>query len=717
MNGHRIVISAPHRIAFAALVALLSSATCAHADALPDIPVLGHALHRLGPVGAHGWGETDVDGDGRADLVTSGDGPAALILVYGRINITVGLAQKQSLLGPPHSISALATAPSGDTRVVTVSPDRMATRYGGWPLAPIGSFQVSHATQLMRIGDIDADGTLELLCAGEGKLSAYSLPDGIPKWTMSLVVTDIVLASLDADPALELIIAGGDSAPGYVIDGATGMLDWSRPEGFGTYLAEGKFGKFFEPGFVAARDWDSLAGFTVAPYALGWSMSNVDTDGVAAGDTDADGRDEFAVGDGQWGSVRVYDAPTRQMLYEMYNQGHGMWALGMLDFDANARDEVWYSARIENDSYREDNFAAAIMNPITARPRLTIESYQQDATASLLADLDQDGDLEWVIGTSTEFANKGLLRMLDATSRNEVWRAPYELGNLWLPFQMWYRGLHAAQLDADPALELVAVGGNYGGRFRFVVIDGATRSVEGQFPALGTPWASLANNVTSSRLVQHAPGGAPELLTASYIYNVAANVKLDLYSLPFGELLWSSPTVGGPYDRSLGLDVGQLDADPSPEYLLVHTGGLSAFDAGTGQAEWTLPIATRGAIIVATQAGSRIYSFDSQDEVTVYDPATLLPVGGFSLPVPLEQLARLPGRDDVLLAISGEQLRLINLSGQMLQESGWIGGGPGVGDNLSVVSDGNGWLISIGRSFSTFQFRLELDEIFSHGFE
>ena len=224
--------------------------------------------------------------------------------------------------------------------------------------------------------------------------------------------------------------------------------------------------------------------------------------------------------------------------------------------------------------------------------------------------------------------------------------------------------------------------------------------------------------MTASRLVQHVPGGAPELLVASYVYTALANVKLDVYSLPAGDLLWSSPTVGGQYDQSLGLDVGQLDTDPSAEYLLVHTGGLTAFDAATGQTEWTLPFATQGAVIVPTQAGPRIFSFTADGEVTRIDPQNLMPDGSFSLSAPLEQLARLPGRDDWMLAVSGERLQLIDLDGHVLSESSWIGSGPGVGDNLDVVRDGSGWRISIGRSFTTFQLHLdEIDVIFAQGFE
>jgi hypothetical protein len=219
---------------------LLASTAAIGSDAPAGIPVLGHALHRLGPIGVQGWGEVDVDQDGKADLVTSGNGPASLLLVYGRPHGSSALGLKQSLILPPLAIDALATVSHGDTRVVSIGPDRVARRYGGWPLAEIGAFEVAHVTRIARIGDIDGDGELELLCAGQGTLSAYSLPSGTPEWSMKVQAADLALATLDQDPALEIIVAGGDSAPGLVIDGATRMLDWSRPEGFGTYVAIGR---------------------------------------------------------------------------------------------------------------------------------------------------------------------------------------------------------------------------------------------------------------------------------------------------------------------------------------------------------------------------------------------------------------------------------------------------------------------------------------------
>lgn len=688
-----------------------------HANAVQNIAEIGYALHRLGPVGAQGWGEVDVDGDGRVDLVTTADGPAALILVYGRAAGASQVRLKQSLIRPPDSIAALATIPDGDASVVAIGADQVATLYGGWPLAAQSSFAIQNAATLARVGDIDADGALELVCAGTDTLNAYALPSGELKWSASLTVADLALAALDGDPALELIIAQGDAAPGMVLDGATLLQEWSWPNGFGSYVASGRFGDLLEPGFLSAKEFGPVSGYWAAPYAWSWNMSNPNPDALAAGDTDADGREEFAVGDGEGGYVRIYDGPTRQMLYDFPNAGHGMWALGFLDVDGDSRAEVWYSAKIETSSNLDLNFAAAIINPITTLPRLVIDSYTHGASASKLVDLNGEGRLQWIVGTSGAFSYRGLLRVLDAATLTEEWRAPYVDANANEPFQMGFRSLQVAQLDADPVPKLIAVGGNPGYGFRFLVINGATYHVEAQVPPL---FNRIPDEMVASRLVQHVPGGNPELLVMSHANGVGyPSVQLDVYSLPAGDLLWSSPVLGGSSDRSYGLDVGQLDADPAPEYLAVHTAGLAAFDGASGLAEWALPLTVRGAIIVATEGGPTIYAYTAEGLVTVFDAETREPIHSFTLPAPLERLARLPDDNDHLLAVAGERLvALRSNDGEVLARSGWIGDAPTAGDSLDVVRDGHRWRVSTGRSFATYLHSVpDLDILLQSGFE
>lgn len=715
---HRRTFRTRSVIGIAWLVAAATSLGSLPADALQQIQEIGYSLHRLGPLGVQGWGAVDADGDGRHDLVTTADGPAALILVYGRVAGSSQLRLKQSLVRPPDSIAALATVAGGDpASVVVVGSDRVATLYGGWPLAAISSFVIEQEATRVRVADVDADGQLELVCIGANALGAYALPAGELKWSRPIAAVDLALAQLDDDPALELVLARGDSTAGIILDGATAQPEWSWPGGFGSHVAAGRFGYALEPGFVTATDFGSVSGFWAAPYASAWTMNNFDTDGVAAGDTDADGRAEFAVGDGQWGSVRIYDGANRQMLYEFANQGHGLWGLDFVDFDGDARSEVWYSSRIENSSNRDDSFAAAIMNPINALPRFVINSYWQGAGATTLADVDGDGRQEWLIGTTSNSSSRGLLRALDAATQVEEWRAPYVNGGSNQHYQMVYRSLQVAHYEGDPIPRLIAVGGsNYAG-FRFMVINGASKQVEAQIPGQYSPWGG---EIVASRLVQQVPGGNPELLVLSHSTgNRLPSIQLFAFSLPSGEMVWSAPRTGGEYDHSLSLDVGQLDEDPATEYLVAHTAGVAAFDSATGATEWTLPLTVRGALIVPDTQGPTVHAYAENGTVSVYAASTRELIREFSLPAPLEKLATLPGDDERLLAIAGERLVLLRLAdGQLLAESDWIGSQPEAGDNLSVVREGNRWRVSTGRAFAAYLHWVpDPDVYFENGFE
>jgi hypothetical protein len=553
------------------------------------------------------------------------------------------------------------------------------------------------------------------VCVGDGQVSSYSIDDGAHAWTMSIDATDLVLAQLDDDPALELVFATGDGSAGVIIDGATRLQEWQRTEGFGSHLATGRLGPAGQAGFIGAQAFGAVEGFSAFPYAPTWSIDSFNTDRVAAGDTDADGRDEFAIGDGQWGTIRVHDAATRQMLYELPNHGWGLSALGFVDFDGDARSELWYGSVVEHSSDRQSAAAGAVVNPVTGQTRLDIESYWHEVGASRLVDIDGTGRLDWIIGTRGESVYQGLLRVLDADSAGETWRAPYGPGNTNEPFQMTYRSLLVTTLDGNPDPKLIAVGGGPSVGFRFLVIDGQSKAVEQQFPAL---WEQVHEAVGGSQLVQYVPGGNPELLAAVNSTGIGyPSVRLRVYALPDGELLWSSPVVGGGHDRALAVDVGPLSENAAPGYLLVHTSGLAAFDSADGQPMWDLALEVSGALILARPQPAFL-TWTEVGEVNVYDADTRTVMDTFTLPEPLEQLARLPGRDDLLLAVAGERLLLISQAGDVLAESGWIGPGAQAGDRLDIVAEGRGWRVSTGRSHTTYLHAIpDPDIIFSDGFE
>ncbi len=175
--------------------------------------------------------------------------------------------------------------------------------------------------------------------------------------------SDVLLEQLDADPALEIVLAG---VPGYVLDGATQAIDWTYKDGFGAYLAGGHFSDGGGAQFVAARDWDLFTVFQSAPYSPIWDASVFDIDAIAAADLDGDGFDEIIEGDGQWGGVNIYDSRTQQVRLSIPHSAWGMEALAVADFGISGRPSIAFSPIEERTSAMTSCFASSTA-PTAAR--------------------------------------------------------------------------------------------------------------------------------------------------------------------------------------------------------------------------------------------------------------------------------------------------------------------------------------------------------------
>src|SRR4029079_10635585 len=165
-----------------------------------------------------------------------------------------------------------SVGPVGDDLAVMLGDARLLTFAHG-TLQPSTSAQLpplySASDRSFRVADIDADGRLEAVLgssdnfAQNGQIFAVDLLTGAPEWSRSSAGA-IALANLDADPALEIVLG---AAPGRVLDGATGALDWEYPGGFGRSVAAGRFLAGGAPGFVAGAEFQQLTGYQAAPYS------------------------------------------------------------------------------------------------------------------------------------------------------------------------------------------------------------------------------------------------------------------------------------------------------------------------------------------------------------------------------------------------------------------------------------------------------------------
>ena len=93
----------------------------------------------------------------------------------------------------------------------------------GWPQT-VGAPIVGSVA----VGDIDRDGTMEIVAAADRKVHVWSsngiVRPGFPAETASAIRSNPTLASIDDDPGLEILVSASDTAPGVYAFGANGNL-------------------------------------------------------------------------------------------------------------------------------------------------------------------------------------------------------------------------------------------------------------------------------------------------------------------------------------------------------------------------------------------------------------------------------------------------------------------------------------------------------------
>ena len=231
------------QVALFSIACVLSATVTAMAQQPPPVfTELGRTVQGYA-AGRAGFALGDFDADGRPDLVVSGH-LNPYTAAYGAVLQVIGATQggigaKQTILRRTSGLSRILgwTAEDGFAHLLSIDSDGLATEWAGWPLQSTRTFSVAANISAAAIGDIDNDGALELLTLqmpGIGGLVAHDLATGQVKWARpDLGGVDLIVAQLDADPALEIVIANWH-LPGLVLDGATQATEWTYSEGFGT---------------------------------------------------------------------------------------------------------------------------------------------------------------------------------------------------------------------------------------------------------------------------------------------------------------------------------------------------------------------------------------------------------------------------------------------------------------------------------------------------
>lgn len=700
------------QLAFAVLTLFSGMSTAVYADFVE----IGHTVDYLQSAASSRFAEADLDSDGRDELIFIGNAASPVLMAVGkRADNTYGMKMAKLVPDDGYMTRVLAWHSPGVSHILTIATNGTVREYRGWPLVEQRTFNIASNVVAAEIGDINQDGTDDLVVATDGGLYTYSLANAQAQWSYPVSeIQDLGLAQLDADPALEIILAG--PVPGLVLDGATQATDWQYIDGFGYRVAAGSLAAGGGTQWVGAQGWYLYSVFRASPWTPLWSGSaSQDIGAIATANLDDNGRDVILLGDGQWGEVHVIDPTTQQDRFQVANPGHGMNAVAGIDFDADGKDEIAFAARTSS-------FQDPLLNVANSQSGLVEWNLAPTAgpyIATALGDVDGDGSMELVAAAKSLYSY-GRVAVFDALTGLEEWHSP-EVGNANEPFYIDVSNIHLVPHESTPGVDIVLAGNSiYDGRI--VVLDGVTKAVRLQIGVYASG-PMVSRNLKGSALVDYDNDGSLDYVAATQASTTGSSgALLQVFSGEDGSTLWTSVAMGGGFSAIndvLVMDVST--GSPNTQLVAVLPGSLRAYDVSTGFLSWTLAATNDGAFLVPNgESGAEIGVYLASGGLTFYSASTRAYLRSYSLPAPLRTVTALGGELDALLAASADALALVDgVSGNIISATDYLGPFPQQGSRLSATAGpSDSWMIAAGTETALFRFWLnQSDTIFADSFE
>lgn len=655
----------------------------------------------------------DLDADGRHEAIVTvalAPGVSSALAVIGGKGNSVEREQLLLIDGVLRSDIVLHTHPGGDRVLALVQPGTgehvySMVEFAGIPLRETRRVVMPQYTRPLAVADIDANGTLDLLAI----TGPYPLDGMKPAildyatletlWTDNSDAATAVLAQLDADAALEIVVAG---MPGRVIDGATRLPDWSYPAGFGELLFVGEFDADVAGNEFASMHRDMafplLTIFRAAPLSpLRDVAAQVDTPSVVTvHDLDGDGRDELVfLADGDDGSLAVL-TPATGAARTMSQSDFRIvgTAAGNLVGDGAAE-----LVLVDGDGFYTTVDMLRVVDSGTGAEHFAMQRTFGPYTALAAADLDGDGHEEVVHALQriayTEPTQTHCI--LDGSSGQERTCMRSEVG--------WVEAAPVAGEFNASAGKDIAFLGNTG----VIAIDGATAAPLWRRQDI---WPSMYADSATMRFNDDA---------IDDVVLLAGEARITVLDGRDGSTLWQSVALGAPWGQEPRLVVANVDEDEAPE-LVVSTGDdIYAFDAATRLLDWsmdgTVPIARL--LVWGENGGCRLglYSADGGfrtlrcDDRSVAAPERSLPAGAMLV------RALAPHGTPLLLAVEGHLLT-IDEEGAVSDWSGFLGNALGLDDTATVIARGSRRHdVYIGSDAVVARIRVDFDLVFADAFE
>lgn len=653
----------------------------------------------LADVGIGGMVSLDLDGDGRVELITGARTatiPAhPLLVTFAQTDDNLRIQRAQIVRYDDEIVRILKWMPNDVPHILTVSFAGLVRDYTGLPLAESRQFATAGPALSAAIGDVDADGDDELLLLTRDTIYRYDLAMGSLEHSHPVNwVSDVALAQLDADPALEIILSG--DAP-IVLDGATYAIEWAAPQVYSNRVAAGRFGPGGTQQWVT-ESWNSFSLFGSAPWAPRWS-ANVDGEIGTVGSVSHDeDRDWIVIGSSV--GLEVYDGVDESLRFQVPVFGIPIRASASGDVDGDGTSEIAFSL-LETHWNSPDVFVVDGADG-SIRSELAINSAPYLMTA--VGDVDGDGRVEIVAAT---IGYAGTLEVFDLATGQPRWRRAYtELTN-GNPFGPAI-AMALASRSGQPGKDIVIAGA------RVLTVDGAT----GTARLMTTP--SFPDYLQDLAITDYDEDGIDDFVLAA---NGSASVIRVLSGVD-GALLWTSVEMEDVFSPTRQvLMTGGDSAQPDRQIVALMSGSFRFYDERTGLLDWVLPTSSdsdSGTYVPRGSSGPEVAVFKRDGTVVFHSLRTRLPVRQYELPAPLRELHSLDGTLNHMIAAADDELFLIDgVTGTISARSGKLS--PFAESTVRLASERTAkgvWQITVGTALGLYRHRVELgDVIFADGLD
>jgi len=698
-----------------ALSAWFVAVPAAFAD--PPLPPrfieLGHTYPGFETADQWGFAVADFDLDGKDDFAFVGrTGQVGVwgLFVVGKDSGGALVFKQQTLIADDGILRALAVPqPAGAAHLLTIGFDGTAREYAGWPLAEVNHFATLASPDSAAAGNIFGDGVPRVAVRSDSQLGVYVVATGAPSWVHpSSGSGDLLLAQLDGDAALEIVLGG--SAPGLVLDGATGSIDWQYPDSFGTLLASGALGLNKQTELVGAQY--QITVFSGAPFSPLWDFTSglyFTPTALAVGDLDGDGRAEILYTSPNTGGVQVLDSVT-QMSQPLAGANFPAYRLAFADLDGNGKHQILFA----------DGTTVGVADGQSGATLWQADSRTAQFNVAAIGDVDADGKSELLTGYgyNSWFNGAAGLEIRDMDSGDSLAVLTSTGGNANDAFQIAPSRILLAPAEPGAAPQIVLAGTTvYDGRV--VVVDGKTHAVNLQLGAYASgPFSS--RSISDAALIDMDGDGTKDIVVASQPdLSWVTGAKLQAFTMT-GLPIWESVGMGTSTFAINGLFALAPDSGAGDVVVAVLPGGLRAYDRLSHLLNWSFDATNNGAVVVPLGVAGTEIVLENAATMTFYDAATRSYLRQFTLGADVDAIAPLDGRLDRLLVSSGGQLHLIDgSSGSEVATTAYLGDDMAKQNQLAVATLAPGlWRIGVGGPVGIYRYRLELsDRVFSSGFE